>query len=356
MNSGTATIDPSTRAIAELSAKLQSGAATLPTIGPIDVGTAPKSPAARLDKITLYRFRRDTPARVDVPVLLVYALVNRHYMTDLEPERSIVRRLLEAGLDVYLIDWGYPDIDDRGLTLDDYIDRYLKGFIEQILSDHGIDSLNLLGVCQGGTFSLCYASMYPEKVRNLVTMVTPVDFHTPDNLLSKWVREIDIDLMVDTLGNIPGEFLNWLFVSLKPARHCGGKLLEMIDALDDAERLKTFLRMEKWIHDSPDQAGEAFRGFVKEFFQKNSLVAGDLEIAGRQIRLENVTMPVLNVYATLDHIVPPGASRALQRHVGSADYSEFLFEGGHIGIYVSKKAQTIVAPHIADWLTTRSGD
>ncbi len=342
------------RELSALGARLESGSRALPGLGPVEVGTTPKSVVSRADRVTLYRFERETPPTVTTPVLIVYALVNRPYMTDLEPERSMVRRLLDAGLEVYLVDWGYPEQEDRHLTLDDYINRYLDGFVDRILQDHGINALNLVGICQGGTFGLCYAALAPAKVRNLITMVTPVDFHTPDNLLSKWVRKIDIDLMVDTLGNIPGSLLNWLFAALKPARNGGGKMLELIDCIDKPDRLRTFLRMEKWIHDSPDQAGEAFREFVRDFFQKNSLVKGDLSIGGKPVRLSRITMPVLNVYATLDHIVPPDASRALKEQIASSDYSEFQFEGGHIGIYVSRQAQTVVAPRIAEWLSERS--
>ena len=340
--------------LSEFQRKLQTGVETLTGLGPVEVGQTPKTVVARIDKATLYRFRGDQPPRVRTPLLIVYALVNRHYMTDLEPKRSMIRRLLEAGLDVYLIDWGYPDHADRSLTLDNYVIGYVDRFVDEIRAARGVTSLNVLGICQGGTLSLCYAALEASKVRNLVTMVTPVDFHTPDNLLSKWVRHIDVDLMVDTLGNVPGEFLNWMFVSLKPARHAGTKLFDIVDALDDRERTCTFLRMEKWVNDSPVQAGEAFREFVKAFFQDNRLVSGNLEMAGRPVRLAGVTMPVLNVYATLDHIVPPTASRALRQHVGSEDYSEFAFEGGHIGIYVSGKAQSVVAPHIAGWFKQRS--
>lgn len=353
MNPTAAALDQAMRELSELGARLQSGSRALPKLGPVEVGATPKSVVARTERATLYRFRRGSKASVASPVLIVYALVNRPYMTDLEPKRSMVRRLLDAGLNVYLVDWGYPQNEDRYLSLDDYINRYLDGFVDRILSEHGINRLNLLGICQGGTFAICYAALWPEKVNNLITMVTPVDFHTSDNLLSKWVRDIDVDLMVETLGNIPGSLLNWLFSSLKPARNGGGKMLELIDSIDDPERLKTFLRMEKWIHDSPDQAGEAFRQFVGNFFQKNSLVKGDLNLGGEPVRLSRITMPVLNVYATLDHIVPPTASRALGEHIASPDYSEFQFEGGHIGIYVSRHAQTVVAPYIAQWLSQR---
>jgi len=160
--------------------------------------------------------------------------------------------------------------------------------------------------------------------------------------------------MVDTLGNVPGELLNWSFLSLKPFRLTGQKYVDMADMLDDPKKLKNFLRMEKWIFDSPDQAGEAFRQFIKDFFQRNRLITGDLEIGGRKVDLASLQMPVLNVYATQDHLVPPDASIALEGVVGSDDYSTIAFPGGHIGIYVSGRAQKEIPPAIADWLRQRS--
>jgi polyhydroxyalkanoate synthase len=185
-------------------------------------------------------------------------------------------------------------------------------------------------------------------------MVTPVDFHTADNMLSIWARNIDIDLLVDTLGNIPGELLNWTFLSLKPYQLAGQKYMNMVDLLDNPAQLKNFMRMEKWIFDSPDQAGEAYRQFIKDFYQANKLIRGDVQIGGKTVDLGNIKMPVLNVYAMQDHLVPPSASQALKHHVGTDDYTELSFPGGHIGIYVSGKAQKQVPPAIGAWLDERT--
>ena len=274
-------------------------------------------------------------------------------MTDLQPDRSLVRGLLDRGIDVYLIDWGYPEPEDRALRLEDYLDRYLDGCVDYVCREHDVHALNLLGICQGGTFSLCYAALNPARVHNLITMVTPVDFHTPDNLLSQWVRHVDVDLLVDTLGNVPGELLNWMFVSLRPHRLAGQKYLDMLPRLNDPREASNFLRMERWIHDSPAQAGEAFRQFVKDCYQGNKLVRGEMRLGGRRVDLGRVTAPVLNIYADADHIVPPSASRALADVVGSTDYEEMIFRGGHIGMYVSRRAQREVPPRIAGWLEAR---
>ena len=340
--------------LAEFAEKLTHGAATLSRMGEIEVGVTPKEAVYREDKLVLYRFKSMVERPQVIPVLIVYALVNRPYMTDLQEDRSMVRGLLQAGLDVYLIDWGYPDGADRYLGLDDYIDGYMRRCVEVICDRHGLDKINLLGICQGGSFSLTFSALYPERVKNLVTMVTPVDFQTPDNLLAHWARSLDADLLVDTMGNIPGELLNWTFLSLKPFRLTGQKYLDLVNILEDERAALNFLRMEKWIFDSPDQAGEAFRGFIKEYFQKNGLLNGTLEIAGRKVDLKNVSMPVFNIYATEDHLVPPASSLVLGEHVGTKDYSTFSFKGGHIGIYVSGRAQKEIPPAIAKWLGERS--
>ncbi len=339
---------------ARLQQKLAAGAQTLRRLDEVHVGVTPRDVIHREDKITLYRFRGAKAPTRRTPILICYALVNTPYMVDLQDDRSLVKNLLALGEDVYLIDWGYPDGADRFLSLDDYINGYLDRCVDVLRERHGVDAINLLGICQGGAFSLCYTALHPDKVKNLVTMVTPVDFHTPDNMLSHWVRELDIDLFVDTLGNVPADLMNWCYLTLKPMRLFQQKYVGLIDVLDDKTEVENFLRMEKWIFDSPDQAGEAFRQFLKDFYQGNKLLKGGLEIGGHAVDLKNIRQPVLNIFAEQDHLVPPASSRALQGAVGSRDYSQIAFKGGHIGIYVSGRAQREVPPAIHQWLMQRS--
>ena len=332
--------------------KLGQGIENLLNAEKIDTGVTPRVEVYREDKLTLYRYQSSGQViQNPTPLLIVYALVNRPYMADLQENRSTIRNLLESGQDVYLIDWGYPDGADRSLTLDDYINGYIDRCVDVI---HKLDKINLLGICQGGTFSLCYSAIHPAKVKNLITMVTPVDFKTPGNMLSNWVQHMDVDLLVDTLGNVPGELLNWTFLSLKPFSLTGQKYVNMVDVLKDADKVKNFLRMEKWIFDSPDQAGETFRQFIKDFYQQNGLINGTIKIGDRSVDLKSIEIPVLNIYAEQDHLVPPDASKALRNLVGTKDYTELSFPGGHIGIYVSGKAQAQVPPAIGAWLDERS--
>lgn len=340
--------------LAKLGEKLSAANRTLRSLDHVDYGATAKEEVWRDGKVVLYRYRGERAPTAKVPLLIVYALVNRPYMVDLQDDRSIVKNLLAAGEDVYIIDWGYPDPSDRFTTLDDYINGWIRRCVDVVAKRHRVAKVNLLGICQGGAFSLCFAALYPEKVANLVTMVTPVDFHTPDNMLSQWTQEMDVDLLVDTLGNVPGDLMNWCYLTLKPFRLMHQKYVGLVDLMDDKAELENFLRMEKWIFDSPDQAGECFRQFIKDFYQGNKLVRGGLEIGGRKVDPKRITMPVLNIYAEQDHLVPPAASKAMRGIVGTKDYTEIAFKGGHIGIYVSGRSQREVPPAIHEWLAKRA--
>ncbi len=323
----------------------------------IKIGPTPKTEVYQEDKVRLYRYDPMVEEPFDVPVLIVYALVNRPYMVDLQENLSLVRNLLDRGIDTYLIDWGYPSRVDQYLTLDDYINGYIDRCVDAIRERHGLDQINVLGICQGGVFSMCYSSLHPEKVKNLITMVAPVDFHVEADdktgLLNAWSRNMDVDLMVDTFGNIPGNFMNYGYLMLKPFSLSIQKYISMVDILDDEEKLINFLRMEKWIFDSPDQAGEAWRQFMKDFYQGNKLITGEVEIGGQRVDLKNVTMPVLNVFADYDHLVPPASSQVLGEYVGTADYTMESFPVGHIGMYVSSKVQNTLPPLISEWVKAR---
>ncbi len=340
--------------ISDFNGKLARGLNTLSEIGELEDGISPKDAIYKEDKMVLYHYKPRVEKQNPIPLLIVYALVNRPYMADLQEGRSMIQGLLNAGVDVYLVDWGYPDAGDSYLTLEDYINGYINNCVDIIREKHGIDKINILGICQGGTFSLCYTALHQEKIKNIITTVTPVDFHTKNDLLSKMVRHVDIDLLVDTEGNIPGDDMNSAYLSMKPFQLMGQKYVDLVSILDDTEKLRNFMRMEKWIFDSPDQAAETIRQFTKEFYQENGLVKGTVKIGDDTVDLENITVPVLNIYARNDHLVPPDSSKALGGCVSSKDYTELEFPGGHIGIYVSAKAQAMIPPAVGKWLDERS--
>ena len=340
--------------INDLNIKLLKATETLTEVEDVDVGMSPKEMVYETDKVKLYRYKREGAATCKTPVIIVYALVNRYYMLDLQPDRSIVRNLLEHGIDLYVLDWGYPTNADRYLTIDDYVNEYLNDCVDFLRKETNSDKVNIMGVCQGGTFSVIYSALHPEKVRNLVTLVTPVDFSTNEGLLFSWSKHMNIDALVDTYGVIPGDFLNSGFLMLMPFTLHITKYMDMLDVMQDKDKLLNFLRMEKWIFDSPAQAGECLRQFVKDLYQGNKLVKGELCIGERKVDLKNITMPLLNIFAISDHIVTPCATKPLNDLVGSEDKELYEFKGGHIGVFVGSKSQKELAPAVSEWLHKRS--
>ncbi len=339
--------------LGELNSKLMKGTELLTDISEVDVGTAPKQLIYEEDKLKLYHYKPTKEKACGVPVLVVYALVNRPYMLDIQPDRSFIRNLLELGLDVYIIDWGYPTQADRYLNMDDYINGYINNCVDAVRKNAKSEKVSLMGVCQGGTFSAIYAALHPEKVQNLITLVAPFDFSTNDGLLFNWSKTMDVDALVDAYGVVPGNILNDGFLMLMPFNLNIKKYVDMLHVMEDKEKLLSFLRMEKWIFDSPGQAGECLRQFVKDCYQGNKLVKGKLKLGGKSVDLGKITMPILNIYASADHLVPPAATKPFNDLVGSTDKTLYEFQGGHIGVFVGSRSQKELAPAISKWLTQR---
>ena len=340
---------------AKVQQKLLKGFENLLNIKDVEAGVTPKELVYEEDKVQLFHYQPAVKGVCPVPLLVVYALVNRQYMMDIQDDLSLFRKLLDQGIDLYVIDWGYPTKIDKYLTMEDYILGYMDNIVDFVREKTGNVKINILGICQGGTFSIIYSALFPENVKNLVTMVAPVDFDSGDALLNIWAPFIDADLMVDVLGNIPGELLNLGFLWLKPFQLIIDKYVGLLDRIDDPVATKNFLRMEKWIFDSPDQPGETFRKYVKELFQENRLCKGEFELGGRRVDLKNITMPVLNMFGEQDHLVSPKCSRPLSEMVGSKDVTTLPYPVGHIGMYVSSRAQKEMAPTVSQWIIERSG-
>lgn len=330
----------------------------------IEIATTPKDEIARDGNVVLYRYRPMVDKPLGIPVIYAYALVGRYTVADLSPDRSLIRRLLEQGLDVYAIDWGHPRAVDSHVGLEDYIEGYIDDFVDIVRDRAGVEKVNLLGICQGGIFHTIYASLHPEKVNAVVSTVAPFDFHANvgDQQVGRgfvhiWARALqaaDVDEAVDVTGNLSGELMAKYFGFMNPASSMTKYGIDLAEIAENDAALKNFLSMERWLSDRPSHTAASLRQWIKDFYIENKLAKGELVIGSTQIDLKNVTCPVLNVYGEHDLIAPPVCSTALKGLVGTKDYAEMPFPGGHIGIFVGKRAQSTLAPAIADWIKDRS--
>lgn len=318
-----------------------------------EIAITPYDVVYQQDRVKLKHYKTSKKKKIRTPLLLIYALINRETMLDLQPGRSVVENFLAQGVDVYMIDWGYPTRKDRYLGIDDHVNVYINDFVDIIRERNNVPKINVMGICMGGTFSVIFSALHPEKVQNLITTVTPTNFAIDTGLLNIWMRNIPVDQMIGTFGNIPGDFLNFGFLLLNPARLMIDKYVGLYESLDDKEFVENFIRMEKWIFDSPDIPGETFREFIKDCFQENLLIRNKMVVGGKRVDLKKLTMPLLNIYGKFDHLVPPEACEQLTGKVGSKDTENLCLNTGHIGIYVSSKCQREFAPKIAQWLMER---
>jgi polyhydroxyalkanoate synthase len=327
-------------------------------LGPLDteIAATPYEVVYQEDRVKLKHYMPVTDIQLRTPLMVVYALINRETMLDLQPGRSVVQSFLNDGIDLYMVDWGYPTRKDRYLTIDDHVNGYMDNMVDFIRDQHNLRKINLMGICMGGTFSVIYAALHPQKIRNLITTVTPTNFDTDQGLLHIWMKDLDVDRMVDAFGNMPGDLMNFGFLLLNPARLMIDKYVGFAENMDNKVFVENFIRMEKWIFDSPDVPGETFREFVKDCYQKNLLIQNKMMVGGRRVDLKKITMPLLNYYGLYDHLVPPGACDRLTSNVGSKDAQDMALDTGHIGIYVSSKCQREFAPKIAGWLKERDGE
>ena len=334
------------------------GMETLMNLTEADVATdeLDKEVVFSIGKMRLLRYKPLVEASKikKTPLMITYALINRQNMLNLQDDRSVVKSLLLAGNDVFMIDWGYPTAEDRYMTMDDHINWYMDDCVEFIRKTTGSEKVNLMGICQGGTFSTIYTAINPEKVNSLTTLVTPIDFETNDTLLFRWGKDLNIDSLVDLYGVVPGDVMNFSYLILKPYTLSMDKYIKMAPKMHDREFLKNYMRMERWTFDSPDQEGETLRQFVKDLYQGNKLVKGELVIGGKSVNLKNITCPVLMACGDADHLVPLSSSEKLIEHVGTTDATYLHFKTGHIGMFTSSKSQKEIIPSILEWLDKRT--
>jgi len=318
------------------------------------VATTPADVVYSEDKMKLLHYRSlvDEKNIHRTPVLIVYALINRYIMLDLEPGRSFIQNLLNEGLDVYLIDWGYPSGADRYLNLDDYINYYMDNAVEWIRYETDVRQINMMGVCMGGTFSVIYAALHPEKVKNLITLATPTEFDIDDAGLFLWAKALNVDKVVDSFGNLPGDLANILYLLVVPVATVN-KYIQFFEGVENPKFVSTFLRMEKWIFDSPDMAGEVFREWTRDILQQNLLIKNQLVVAGQKVDLRGIKCPLLNVFGKNDYLAPPSSAKPLAKAVGSKDVFTMGVDTGHVGIFVGSTSYKTIVPKIVKWIKER---
>jgi polyhydroxyalkanoate synthase len=301
-------------------------------------------------------------------LLVIYAQINRFHILDLNPSKSIVRTLLNNGIDVYLLDWGYPDKKDNDLTLKDYVD-YIDDAVNTIIQSRSSASssppikISILGYCWGGITSLIYTAINQKNIIDkLILMATPIDFSKDNTTVSMWTKSIDTDKIIDTFGHFDGYFLDFVFNMRNPAKFIFGKYFNLWKHLENKEFLDIFFDVEKWLHDTPPIPGELYKKIVNECYRDNLLITGNMKLENQKpakegndnndnlININRITIPVLSIIAEKDDLVSPISSLAINNYISSKETETFTHPGGHVSLCISDQAHKELWPKVADWI------
>jgi polyhydroxyalkanoate synthase len=324
------------------------------------IAQTPKELVWTLNKAKLYRYIPVVPTqeRHRIPLLLIFALMNRPYILDLRPGNSFVEYLVARGYDVYLLDWGVPGPEDKHLKFDDYTLEYMPRAIRKIKVLSGVEEVSILGWCIGAILTTIYAALRPDDgLRNLILLTAPLDFSNKEKLtFSRLTDEkyFDVDKVLATFGNMPPEMIDYGAKALKPVENYVGNYLKLWDNLDNPQVVESWHAMNTWVRDNIPMAGGAFRQLIVDLYRNDRLMKGELMIRGERVDLGQLRANLLTVIADGDHITPPCQSESVLAKVGSHDKELYRVHGGHIGIMTGNGAQKHTWPHIEQWLGPRS--
>jgi polyhydroxyalkanoate synthase subunit PhaC len=342
----------------------------------------PSEKICEIEKYSLFHYNRpststtsktSTPSTLEkqgssgnhnnVPVLVIYAFINRHYILDLLPEVSVMRSLLDQGLDIFATDWGTPSAYDKNLTIGHFVNKYLDKSVDFIRKITKSDKVSLFGYCWGGDLALMYAALHPEKVKNLITIATPGDFDLDNSLLAVWTRAIKENYLLDAFGNLPGTVLNAAFILRNPIEY-SHKYFHFFEQFRSLEEVAEFFATETWLYDSPPIIGEIYREFAEYCYKQNLLIKSKMRVdesfddkkdSDMIINLKNIDMPFLNIVAKKDDLVAPSSSKVLNSALTeSRDKDLIEFNSGHVGLMIGKNAQKELWPKVGDWIKKRS--
>jgi len=338
----------------EMYRRLDKTRSVLHTAGEIEVGQTPCEVLRETRTYRLVHYQQMVNKTERTPILIVYALINKSYVLDLQPDKSWVKSLLSQGFDVYLLDWKAPTNADKFVSFDDYVNCYINECVDIVLKKSKVDKLTLHGYCMGASMSAMYTTLHQEKVRNLVVIAPVVDTEKDTTVIGSLAKNMDVEKMLQVAGNLPAEQLYACYSVLKPFKQGVNKYFNLVQNIDNEQFVGNFLRIEKWLYDTPPIAGETFRQWVADIYQKNLLAKNELRLGDDIIDLTKIKVPILNIVADEDHLVSPQCSAPLNDMVSSSDRRLMRFHTGHVGLIASLYSQNNVLPKVGQWLKARS--
>ncbi len=300
-------------------------------------------------KAQLWRYEGERRTRRPA-LVIVFSILGRSYVLDLRPGNSFVERMLEAGTDTFLVDFGVPDEVDSANTLETYVDNYLPRAIRAAAEETGQD-VDVLGYCFGGILTaLCLAGHPDLPVRRAALMATPIDFSRVEGVLALFVRRrLEVQEILDDTGNVPADAVYRMFRGFKPTSDISA-YATLWEHLWNEEFVDGFQAMSQWVRDQVPFPGRCAAQCVELLLRQNALVEDRVRLGGRRVQLSSLRKPLLVVTAAHDHIVPPSMARPIIDLVGSDVIQELSVPAGHVGLVTSRQSVRYTLPGILEWM------
>jgi polyhydroxyalkanoate synthase len=323
---------------------------------PVEVGATPFEVIETMGSMSLRFYSPPATGVSRDPVFIVPSFINRPFILDLMPDKSLIGSFLDRGHHVYLFDWGVPHRHESNLRFDEIVSLYLDLALKKVSAHSGAERVHLVGHCLGGTVATVMASLNQDCFHSLTLLTTPVEF-SGDQKLGNWVRNpnFDVDAFYEAYGNAPWPMLQSLFVSLKPMQ-MQHKYRHLLKKLGDKKFVRNFLAMELWSNDNIDMRGDSFRFVIQDLYKANKLAKGELSIGQKKIELHRLHLPILVVSASQDHIVPDEALLKASDVPHSRQFLHVVAEGGHVAAILSAKAKSGLWPRIGEWIVASEQD
>jgi len=287
---------------------------------------------------------------LSTPLLVVYALIKRPFILDLQPGISAIANLTRQGVPVYLTDWIPPTSSDTWRGFDAYVNGDLVNAVQTVQKHAGVEKVSLLGYCFGGLLSTLYTALHPQTVKNLITLSLPLDWSKQDIPFFNLTKNLNPDLVTNAYGNCPAWMVKSVFSSLSPVHHAFDKYVGLYRNKERAGYAEMFERFERWMNSDVPLAGQIFRELHNDLVQNNFLAQNQMQVGGQTVDLRRISCPLLSIAGEHDDVVHPQASLPLVDLVGSRVKETLLVPAGHIGVVVGGSAQKKLWPHVGSWL------
>ncbi|MBL5791159.1 alpha/beta fold hydrolase [Heyndrickxia sporothermodurans] len=319
---------------------------------PTTYSGVPREAIWKKNKATLWYY--EPPIKnYSIPILLVYSIINQPDILDLDPENSLIQAFLDDGYEVYLLDFGIPGYEDRELTLNDYVTKYIEKGVGRVLTHSGADEISVMGFCLGGTLAAMHASVTDQPIKNLILSLTPIDFHVFPNF-NRWKKPLtekntNFDPIFDSISLIPSPFIEGGIRLITTPIYFSPYLSLLNRAYDDQYTVK-WSRMNDWTKSHIPISGAALKQLFNDFVRDNKLINGGLVIDEKDANLSNIKANLLVVGSQFDKLVPPEQIRPVMDLVSSKDKTFHMLKMGHASLSIDGK----LLPYLSEWLSLRS--